>query len=201
MAIRYESSRHDPRDRTPLDGSLPLGAQVDPEPTFGDLLNGVSFDGPRRRRRRPGEIGPAATTRGDGAEAARHASALYAGNHDDDDDDDRAPAVVRPYAWTRGRTTSRFRLEIETLLSTTDLYDENDDATPSEYCAVADLCRQPRSVAEVAALLRLPLGVAKVLAGDMAENGLLVVHETVSANGDTPDQVLMERILSGLRKL
>jgi hypothetical protein len=194
MTTRYESSRHDPRDRPPPDG-LPSDGS---EHTFGDLLNGVSFAGPRRRRRHPGEIGPAATT---GAPDAARRSFDHDPDATEDQDDDQAPAVVRPYAWTRGRTTSHFRLEIETLLSTTELYREDDESTPSEYCSVAELCHQPRSVAEVAALLRMPLGVAKVLAGDMAENGLLVVHETAAVDGDSPDQMLMERILSGLRRL
>jgi hypothetical protein len=116
-------------------------------------------------------------------------------------DDDPAASVVRPYAWTGGRTTSRYRFEIETLLSTAELYDEQDDATPSEYHGVAALCRQPRSVAEVAARLSMPLGIARVLAGDMAFAGLLVVHETASVDGESPDVSLMERILTGLRQL
>ncbi|HEX5403110.1 MAG TPA: DUF742 domain-containing protein [Pseudonocardiaceae bacterium] len=120
---------------------------------------------------------------------------------EDDDADDTAPAVVRGYAWTRGRTIATHRFELETLLSTTALYLEHDDSTPSEYHAVATLCRQPRSVAEVAALLAIPLGVARVLAGDMADEGLLTVHETASVGGARPELALMERILSGLRRL
>lgn len=116
-------------------------------------------------------------------------------------DEDDEPAVVRPYAWTRGRTTSEFRFELETLLSTTPGYRQHDDAISSEYHAVAALCHVPRSVAEVAALLRIPLGVARVLAGDMAMDGLLAVHETPSADGGSPDLALMERVLSGLRRL
>jgi len=66
---------------------------------------------------------------------------------------------------------------------------------------VADLCREPRSVAEVAALLKLPLGVARVVLGDMAGQGTVVVHETAGSSGDVPDMALMERVLSGLRRL
>jgi len=117
------------------------------------------------------------------------------------DEEDMAPAAVRGYAWTRGRTTPQYRLEIETLLSTTDGYREHDESTPTEFHSVAALCHQPTSVAEVAALLRLPLGVAKVLAGDMAAIGLLSVHDTASLDGDSPGLMLMERILSGLRRL
>src|ERR1700759_1850342 len=79
----------------------------------------------------------------------------------DDTDDDVAPSAVRPYTWTRGRTTTEFRFPMETLLSTTSAYREYDDTISSEFHAVASLCRGPRSVAEVAALLRIPLGVAR----------------------------------------
>lgn len=115
--------------------------------------------------------------------------------------DDEAPARVRAYAWTRGRTQSQYKLEIETLLTTSGQYQEDNEWIQAEYHSIAALCHQPRSVAEVSALLSLPLGVAKVLLGDMAAAGLLVVHETASTDGQGPDLALMERILSGLRRL
>ena len=59
----------------------------------------------------------------------------------------------------------------------------------------------PKIVAEVAALLSLPLGVARVLLGDMASNGTVTVHQTASTPGNAPDLALMERVLSGLRRL
>lgn len=119
----------------------------------------------------------------------------------DADDSQDAPAIVRAYAWTRGRTTSQYKLEIETLLTTSDRYQPGDEWMQAEYHSIASLCYQPRSVAEVAALLSLPLGVAKVLLGDMAGQGLLVVHEVAASDGQGPDLMLMERILSGLRRL
>jgi Protein of unknown function (DUF742) len=110
-------------------------------------------------------------------------------------------AQVRPYAWTRGRTRSGFALEIETLVTTSARGREQLAVLQYEHRQVAELCDQVRSVAEVAALLGVPLGVAKVLVGDMAGLGLVVVHQTVSGNGDVPDLALMERVLSGLRRL
>ena len=70
-----------------------------------------------------------------------------------------------------------------------------------EHRAVAELCEQTRSVAEVAALLSLPLGVARVVLGDMAGLGVVTVHQTASSAGSAPDLALMERVLSGLRRL
>jgi hypothetical protein len=181
MAIRHDS----PRD--PRNGRPPAGG----ESAFGDhLLNG-GFPLDRQGRRRIDE-----------SDAWLGATASWTPDEgEEQDSDELEPTRVRAYTWTKGRTTSQFRLEIETLLSTTGLYQEHEDSTPSEYHAIAALCRQPRSVAEVAALLGLPLGVAKVLAGDMAADGLLAVGETASVDGEGPDLALMERILSGLRQL
>lgn len=107
---------------------------------------------------------------------------------------------IRPYAWTGGRTRSNYRLELETLVSISEF------CHPSrlqriEHHSIAEICRHPRSVAEVGALLGVPLGVAKVLVGDMADLGLVTVHQTVSESGTTSHFMLMERVLSGLRRL
>ena len=122
-------------------------------------------------------------------------------NYEDDEVEASGSTSVRPYAWTRGRTRSGYALEIETLVSTSSRGREQLGVLQYEHRSVAELCDHARSVAEVAALLSVPLGVAKVLVGDMAGLGLVVVHQTVSGNGDVPDLALMERVLSGLRRL
>ena len=110
-------------------------------------------------------------------------------------------AAVRPYAWTRGRTRSGLELQIETLVSTSSRGRDQLALLQFEHRSVAELCERAHSVAEVAALLSVPLGVAKVLLGDMAGLGLVVVHRSSGSNGDIPDLALMERVLSGLRRL
>ena len=111
-------------------------------------------------------------------------------------------AFVRPYAWTRGRTKSGYELAVETLVSVSNRARSQLERLPMEHRSVADLLlEQTRSVAEVAALLSLPLGVARVLLGDMASNGTVTVHQTASTPGNAPDLALMERVLSGLRRL
>lgn len=204
MASRPDSARHDPRDRTPANGRPP-----DTETTFGDLLNGFTLDSHRphhhQRHDQHGTVhADVPVLLGEPTEAdvtPLIGTPSPTESHDVDDPDDGAPSAVRAYAWTGGRTTPQYRLELETLLSATERYRDHDETISTEYHAVAALCHQPTSVAEVAALMRLPLGIAKVLTGDMAAAGLLSVHETASANGETPDMMLMERILSGLRKL
>ncbi|MGH3874621.1 MAG: DUF742 domain-containing protein [Pseudonocardiaceae bacterium] len=114
---------------------------------------------------------------------------------------DASASAARPYTWTRGRTAPARYLAVETLVSTSDHGRDVAALSSVEHRAVAQLCRSPRSVAEVAALLSLPLGVARVLLGDMADIGLVAVHRSANAFGETPEVALMERVLSGLRRL
>jgi hypothetical protein len=98
-----------------------------------------------------------------------------------------------------------FDLAVETLVSTTQHGHDMAVLICAEHRAVTELCGHPRSVAEVAALLSLPLGVVRVLLADMAGIGLVVVHRThpgeEGSGAGRPDMVLMERVLSGLRRL
>lgn len=110
-------------------------------------------------------------------------------------------SIVRPYAWTAGRTASNHEFGLETLISTSDFGRWQPPSTGVEHQLIADLCRDPRSVAEVAALLSFPLGVAKVLLSDMAELGLITVHESTLDSAADGGLQLMERVLSGLHRL
>jgi hypothetical protein len=103
---------------------------------------------------------------------------------------------VRPYVRTGGRTRPAVELAVEALVSVAP-----DAAEPpgADHRAVAALCASPRSVAEVAALLEVPLGVARVLVADLAQDGVVVVHRTSGPDG--PDTTLMQRVLDGLRRL
>lgn len=116
------------------------------------------------------------------------------------DADDQARSLVRPYAVTRGRTKPSYQLQIETMVSAA-RYDARDLSVLSPECqSILGYCQDWRSVAEISAVLRLPLGVARVLIGDMAVDGLLRVHQADHGHG-RPDLSLLERVLSGLRKL
>lgn len=192
------------------------------EPTFADVMNGFSFDAnrsPKKRRwgrRRgadadagqPGNAEPAAPQQrepqvmgppgGPGPQTAPIDMRL---SGPEEMDAGTGAAAVRPYTWTRGRTKSGFELAIETLLSTNQRGRDQIGLMQVEHRAIAELLEQTRSVAEVAALMSLPLGVARVLLGDMAGLGVVTVHQTASSAGNAPDLALMERVLSGLRRL
>jgi hypothetical protein len=113
---------------------------------------------------------------------------------------DETSALVRPYAVTGGRTKPRTQLQIEAMVAASH-YEARDLSVLSPECqAILGFCRDWRSVAEVSAVLRMPLGVARVLIADMAMEGLVRVHQIDHAQG-RPDINLLERVLSGLRKL
>ena len=108
--------------------------------------------------------------------------------------------LVRPYAVTRGRTEPRSKLEIEAMVVAV-YYDARDQSLLSpESQAILETCRNWRSVAEIAAVLQMPLGVARILIADMAAEGKVRIHQPNHAQG-SPDVKLLERVLSGLRKL
>ncbi|GFE37067.1 hypothetical protein Stube_17400 [Streptomyces tubercidicus] len=110
--------------------------------------------------------------------------------------------LVRPYAMTGGRTRPRYQLAIEALVSTTADPSKLQGQLP-EHQRICHLCREIKSVAEISALLSIPLGVARILVADLAEAGLVAIHQPGGDEtaGGQPDVTLLERVLSGLRKL
>jgi hypothetical protein len=109
-------------------------------------------------------------------------------------------ALVRPYAVTGGRTKPRYQLQIEAMVAASH-YEARDLSALSPECqAILGFCRDWRSVAEISAVLRMPLGVARILIADMAVEGLVRIHQLDHERG-RPDLNLLERVLSGLRKL
>lgn len=108
--------------------------------------------------------------------------------------------VVPAYALTRGRTRSVGPdLPLETLVTATDAGLQRPLALQAERRRIIELCIGPLSVAEIAAHLRIPVGVARVLVSDLASAGFLAVHLPHQTGGDRPDAAILERLLDGLR--
>ncbi|MEV4733456.1 DUF742 domain-containing protein [Saccharopolyspora sp. NPDC049426] len=120
---------------------------------------------------------------------------------DDMEAEDSGGSLVRPYARTRGRTRTDYDLAIETLVSTSERGRNQATQSRPEHRSISELCLEARSVAEVAAHMRLPLGVVRVLIGDMADTGLVLIHDSGMVVGDRPSMEFLERVLSGLRRL
>lgn len=105
--------------------------------------------------------------------------------------------LVPAYAITGGRTrSSGADLPIETMVTTTLEGMRAVTHLQFEGRDVVLLCRHASSIAELAAKLRVPLGVARVLVSDLTSDGMLAVHVP---SADRPDRIILERLLSGLR--
>jgi len=105
--------------------------------------------------------------------------------------------VVPVFAVTRGRTRSRGReLPLEAVVTTVARGAEPRGAPPpqGEALAIVRLCERPMSLAEIGAALRVPVGVARVLVGDL---DLHMLRPTEHAGG--PGQAILGRLLDGLR--
>ena len=111
-------------------------------------------------------------------------------------------ARVRPYAIT-GRTHARPRPTCRTRRSSRPR-PTGQQALPRlvlERRRVVELCGQPLSVAEISAHLKLALGVAMVIVGDLKSEGLVATSQPRTSRDDRPDIELLERVLDGLRQL
>ena len=110
--------------------------------------------------------------------------------------------VVRPYALTRGRTRpGRSDLPLEALVRV--VAGATDPVGTAERRRILDLTRdQILSVAELSAHLSLPLGVVRVLVGDLADEGLVVVHTgSPAAAPPAANLKVLESVLDGISAL
>jgi hypothetical protein len=119
--------------------------------------------------------------------------------------DDEAGPVVRPYAMTRGRTTStgQHRLDVIAVVVTEVQADdpEGDHTLSPEHVDIVDLCREaPQSVAELSAELDLPIGVVRVLIGDLVDAEFVHVNRPVPP-AELPDESILRDVINGLRAL
>ncbi|MEN3583808.1 DUF742 domain-containing protein [Streptomyces sp. ZYX-F-203] len=117
--------------------------------------------------------------------------------------DAEAGPVVRPYAMTRGRTDGAppHRLDAVAMVSTRAGEDvpEPDTLLSPEHVDILDRCRRtPRSVAALAARLDLPLGVVRVLVGDLLAERLVEVRQPTTP-AERPDTGTLRQVIDGLR--
>ncbi|MET9734100.1 DUF742 domain-containing protein [Streptomyces sp. NPDC006458] len=111
--------------------------------------------------------------------------------------DDAAGRLVRPFTISNGRTLPSVALDLMSQVMATGV-------TPlghpgPEHSVALDLCRAPISVAEVAAHLKLPAAVTKVLLSDLVDCGALTTKPPEFHHNPT-DRALLEAVLDGLRR-
>lgn len=131
-----------------------------------------------------------------GRSGPRHADPFARPRQDHaEDEDDEDDLVIRPFLLTGGRTRpAQDGLHVEALIQSRP--GTATGALRFEARQIVELCRQPTSVAEVAAALRVPLGVARVLVSDLIADGTvtLVQRRELSVQ-------LIERIRDRVRAL
>jgi hypothetical protein len=115
---------------------------------------------------------------------------------------DGDPRLVPVYALTDGRTRARGAADLpwETMVTTTNAGLAALPALQFEQARIVDYCQWPMSVAEVAAELGVPLGVARVLVSDLSAEGLLEVHLPRLTEQGRPAVEVLERLLTGLKR-
>ena len=114
-----------------------------------------------------------------------------------DMDDAPRPRMIRSYTITAGRTSANIDLPMEATLR----LQAGVDAPTLGFAAVQvlEVCDR-RSVAEVSALTKMPIGVARVLLGDLIEQGLVRIQATITEKTSNDERLeLIERTLRGLR--
>lgn len=111
--------------------------------------------------------------------------------------DGDAGRLVRPYAVTNGRTIASQKLDLLSMVVATG--NGLHGSLEPDHAQVLGMCLQPASVAEIAARLRLPAVVTKVLLSDLVECGAVRAASPPQTN-HVADRVLLERLLDGLQR-
>jgi hypothetical protein len=111
-------------------------------------------------------------------------------------------SLVRPYILTAGRTRPRVALALEAPIRTLESGPAPRWPGSDVRAKILQLGVEAPSVAEIAARLSLPLGVARVLIGDLVAQGYAHVHDTLDEMSTTDERrELIGRTLRGLRAL
>jgi Protein of unknown function (DUF742) len=123
--------------------------------------------------------------------------------------DGDAGRLVRPYAVSNGRTTASRQLDLLSMVVATGI--ATSAGLEPDHLQILGLCLRPASVAEIAARVRLPAAVTKVLVSDLVDCGAVraggprsvtdgAATSAASATSTTSTRVLLERLLDGLQR-
>ena len=124
------------------------------------------------------------------------------GSEDDRWTYEEAGPVSRPYTVTGGRTRQRGTRYFDLVDLVVRSAKSADTASFSpERARILDLCRIPISVAEISAVLALPIGVVRVLLDDLMYENLIEVMQSAPRGGIVTDKGLLNRVLERLRAL
>jgi DNA-binding transcriptional ArsR family regulator len=114
-------------------------------------------------------------------------------------DEDVGP-VSRPYTVTGGRTRSHGDLHFDLIdiVVATGAQPRRAFSLAPEHLRILGLSQRPMAVAELAAAIGLPLGVVRVLLGDLLYEELVTVSKQTQR---VTDRGLLQKVLNGLQAL
>jgi hypothetical protein len=106
----------------------------------------------------------------------------------------------RLYMITGGRTRADDAFDLVTLVVSEC---EPTAGMQSEHARILDLCRHPTAVVEIAAEMKLPITVVRILLGDLHAMGRVTARHPPSTRSVAPlaDTDLLKEVLHGLRNL
>ncbi|MBI3214107.1 MAG: DUF742 domain-containing protein [Mycobacterium sp.] len=114
----------------------------------------------------------------------------------------REASLVRPYRLTAGRTDTEVHLPLAAPVQTLAAAHARRWPPGDLHGRIVALCTASPSVAEISARLDVPLGVARVLVGDLVTSGYLRVQTTLTDRSTHDERrELIGRTLRGLRAL
>jgi hypothetical protein len=114
----------------------------------------------------------------------------------------REPNLVRPYTLTAGRTYSTVYLPVEAPVQALPAAQHHEWPPTDLRGRIVALCADSPSVAEISARLDVPLGVVRVLVGDLVTDGYLRVRMSLTDRSTSDERRdLIGRTLRGLRAL
>lgn len=112
--------------------------------------------------------------------------------------------LIRPYTITGGRTGKEMPpIELEAMVRATPTGLRTRDQFRWEACRLLDLTRNPVALVELAARLDVPIGVARVLVGDLVTKGAVEVRPPQREDPASPDRYadLLRKVLDGIKSL
>lgn len=115
--------------------------------------------------------------------------------------DEEAGPMVRLYAMTAGRArTAGEQFDLMSIVHANPTPADKKALSPEKW-AILSMCRDgPQSVVDIASESDLPLGVVRVLLGDLLVAGLIRVRAAIRPV-QLPDESILREVIDGLRAL
>ncbi|GAA1791351.1 DUF742 domain-containing protein [Planosporangium flavigriseum] len=108
-----------------------------------------------------------------------------------------AGRLVRPYTVSNGRTRPTTKLDLVSMVMSTGRVHQA--RLEPDHAQTLGLCAGPTTVAEVAAHLKLPVVVTKVLLSDLIDWGAVTTTSPGPVAGPS-DRIVLEAVLNGLQR-